>query len=179
MRSLFGDEVSPFLGACSADHDEAGSAGDLHGGNSHSATGSMYQHALSRTNIRSLKQSSIGGRIGNINRGALRVRESIREGLHDVLPAQRSFRIGAADRTRRIDTRAHLPSADPVPNRLYNSGGIRAWGVGERGFSCIGPAADIGIDGIDAGGMNPHHDLPRARLWIGTSSRRMTPGSPN
>ena len=71
QRALLDDIGSPALSAACRDDPQSRSARQLDCGDSDSARGAVHEHSLAGSRHGALKQSTIGGRVGNSDRSAL------------------------------------------------------------------------------------------------------------
>ena len=71
-----------------------------------------------------------------------------------IRPAKCVFRVGSGETAGKVDAVPRLPVGDGMADCGHYAGSVVSGRVGERRECCIGPAADVGVDGVNPSAMH-------------------------
>ena len=161
LRAVLAHSGQAFLGAARADHPEAMSARQLDGCDADGTGGAMDQDCFCRPGMGPMEERAIRGGVRNAECGALRERRSRRQPVDLRCRAHDALAVRARVRSGDVHTIADGEPGDAAAERLDFTRSVGARGVRQPGEVRIGAGADVGIDGIHAGGADADDDLFR------------------
>ena len=171
VGSLLLDELSSPLRSRGPDDPHPVRPGKLDGGQTHAAAGAVNQDGLSRQGARLLVQRPSRCRIHGSHTGALGEREGGRKRPHQVRVAGQELGIAAAEGARplsaKIDAVPNMDAAHAGTDGLDHPAGVASGDEGHRRHLGVLAGPDIGVHGVDAGGLDPHQHLSRSCRRIG------------
>ena len=130
------------------------------------AARTVHEHRFTRSRERLHEERPPGSRVGNAHRGTLLIRKRVGQGDDRRFVAHGTLRTCALHGVR-VDAIALRESRDTRPDRLDDSSEILPRYVRQIRLARVEPRTDVGVDGIDADGLDADEDLARSGRRIG------------
>ena len=162
VRALPPRQVQALRRPRRAEHPHPHRAGELDRGEAHPAAGPVDQDGLPGAGMGVLAQGGEGRPVRDPQAGPLGERGDPQQQVHLGFEGEGIFRVGAADRLRRVDPVAGRHLGDPLADRLHLPGGVGARRVGQGRLDGVGAVAHVGVVGVHPRRADPDQDLPGA-----------------
>src|SRR6185369_6848933 len=161
------DKLFAFIRTRRADRRQSGVLCPLQRRDADSAGGSVDQNGFARFRFSFLKQGAKARGIWRPDTRSLFKADAVRQPAKLVFTAKRILGIGARQRIGGVDTIAEFEFCDVGPDRFNDTGRIFAGRVRQLRSMSMKTRAEISINWIDSGGVDPdqHLSVSRLRFW--------------
>ena len=167
VRTLLARKLPAAFGAGRAEDAQSGGARHLRGGDADGAACAVDQNRLAGHRAPSVEERAPCRDIRNADAGAFGKRHVARKVMNLIDRAERALGVraerAAVDRAADVHAVARLEVVHIAAHGCNDARGVRARRIRQRRQRRVLPAADVGVDRIDAGGFHIDKHLPCAR----------------